>query len=55
MRGGNLTIPSSAGFLHSEEATKAAIKDGFFTTGDRAHADKDGSFFIAARPPRNDD
>jgi len=38
-----------AGYFHNEAATKAAIKDGWFHTGDLARKDEEGFYFIVDR------
>jgi fatty-acyl-CoA synthase len=38
-----------AGYWCNPEATKAAITDGWFHTGDMVHMDKDGFFYIGGR------
>ncbi|HSM70035.1 MAG TPA: long-chain fatty acid--CoA ligase [Anaerolineales bacterium] len=38
-----------AGYWNNEEATKQALKDGWFHTGDMARMDEEGYFYIAGR------
>lgn len=37
------------GYLHNKEETKNTIKDGWLRTGDMAHMDKDGYFYLSGR------
>jgi fatty-acyl-CoA synthase len=38
-----------AGYWNNEEATKQSLKDGWFHTGDMAHMDDEGYYYIAGR------
>jgi acyl-[acyl-carrier-protein]-phospholipid O-acyltransferase/long-chain-fatty-acid--[acyl-carrier-protein] ligase len=48
LRGPNLM----KGYLHDPERTKAALRDGWYVTGDIARIDADGFIFITDRPAR---